>query len=168
MANGGEPCGQSPIRIYKSGTPAVSPNPFRFLRGHPCCFRDIVGQRREPLQNDADKSDRFCFGEGVVCSPEPPPRGVYQTSLWSVYLSGTPAVSPNPFPRIYGKQSIPFFISGGTLVVLGGLLGKGVSLCRTTLTNETFCTLERASFVPPHPLRGGCLAGSQVGMHLRD
>ena len=57
-----------------SGTPAVSPNPFRFLRGHPCCFRGIVGQRREPLHNDADKCDRFCFGEGVVCSPEPPPH----------------------------------------------------------------------------------------------
>ena len=30
--------------------------------GHPCSFRKIVGQRRKPLRNDADKSDRFCFG----------------------------------------------------------------------------------------------------------
>ena len=30
-------------------------------------------------------------------------------------------------------------------------LGKGVSLCRTTLTNVTFFTLKWASFVSPHP-----------------
>ena len=53
-------------------------------------------------------------------------------------------VSPRPF-RV--------FISGDTLVVLGGLSSKGASLCRTTLTNVIFCTLERASFVSPRPFR---------------
>ncbi len=59
---------------------AGSPEPLPQLL-HDQCFLLLAGT---PLQG----------------FPAPPPRGVYQTSLWSVYLSGTPAVSPNPFPWV--------------------------------------------------------------------
>ena len=41
-------------------------------RGHPCCLRKIVGQRRKPLQNDADKRYLLHSKKGFVCSPAPP------------------------------------------------------------------------------------------------
>ena len=61
--------------FLKSGGPATLLQTLTVYNypGHPCCFRKNVGQRRKPLQNDADKRNLLRSGTGVVCSPEPPP-----------------------------------------------------------------------------------------------
>ena len=72
------------------GNPQGAPDfPLIFLRGHPYCFRKSVGQRRKPLQNDADECDFLHSGKGVVCFPVPTMRFCWR---------GHPCrVSPNPF-----------------------------------------------------------------------
>ena len=50
--------GRQSVKVFERGNPPQAfyyHSRYFYLRGHPCCFRKIVGQRRKPLQNDADK-----------------------------------------------------------------------------------------------------------------